>query len=63
VFIGFWSGDLKGTGHCEDLDICGRITLRWTLGKWEINGANWIQLAQDRVWCQAFVSIINLRVP
>jgi hypothetical protein len=29
-----------------------------------IEGVNWIQLAQDRVWWQAFVStVMNLWVP
>jgi hypothetical protein len=29
-----------------------------------IDGANWIQLAQDRVQCWAFVNMVmNLRVP
>jgi len=29
-----------------------------------IGGANWICLAQDRVWWQAFVNtVMNLRVP
>jgi len=34
------------------------------LRKTEINGANWIGLAQDRVQWQAFVSrVMNLQVP
>jgi hypothetical protein len=33
VFIGFWLGGPKVIDHCEDLDVGGRITLRWTLGK------------------------------
>jgi hypothetical protein len=31
VFAGFWLGDSKVRGHWEDLDVSGRITLRWTL--------------------------------
>jgi hypothetical protein len=30
---GFWLGVPKGRGHWEDLDVDGRITLRWTLGR------------------------------
>jgi hypothetical protein len=53
----------------------GKRPLRRRRRRWEnnikmdlketgIDGANWIQLAQDRVQCQAFVNtVINLRVP
>jgi hypothetical protein len=61
---GFWLGGLKVRDHWEDLGIGGRITLRWTFGRYRSMGANWIQLAQDRVWWQAFVStVINFQVP
>jgi hypothetical protein len=33
----------------EDLGAGERVTLRWTLGRQGSMGANWIQLAQDRV--------------
>jgi len=29
----FWYGGAKARDQWEDLDICGRITLRWTLGR------------------------------
>jgi hypothetical protein len=48
----------------------GRPRRRWkdniklNLRETEINGANWIRLAQDRVQWRAFVNMImNLRVP
>jgi hypothetical protein len=48
----------------------GRLRHRWEynikmdLREIGIDGANWIQLAQDRVWWWAFVStVMNLRVP
>jgi hypothetical protein len=48
----------------------GRPRRRWEdnieldLGEIEINGVNWIQLAQDRVQWRAFVNtVMNLRVP
>jgi hypothetical protein len=48
----------------------GRSRHRWedntTMGLREIgiNGVNWIQLAQDRIWFQAFVNMVmNLWVP
>jgi hypothetical protein len=31
VFAEFWLGGPKGRDHWEDLDVAGRITLRWTL--------------------------------
>jgi hypothetical protein len=33
VFTGFWFGGPKGIDHWEDLDVGGRIILRWTLGR------------------------------
>jgi hypothetical protein len=48
----------------------GRPRRRWednikiNLGEIEIDGANWIQLAQGRVQWRAFVNtVMNLRVP
>jgi hypothetical protein len=29
----FWSENLKGRDHSEDLGIDGKITVEWTLGK------------------------------
>jgi len=46
VFTGFWMGGPKVRDHWEVLGIGGNITLGQTLQRW-INGANWIQLAQD----------------
>jgi hypothetical protein len=31
VFTGIWIGGPKEKDHWEDLDVGGRITLRWTL--------------------------------
>jgi hypothetical protein len=33
VFTGLWLGGPKARDHWEDLGVCGRITLRWTLGR------------------------------
>jgi hypothetical protein len=48
----------------------GRLRRRWEdniktdLMEIEVGGANWIQLAQDRVQWQAFVNmVINLQAP
>jgi hypothetical protein len=33
VFTVFWLGGPKVRDHWEDLEMVGRITLRWTLGR------------------------------
>jgi hypothetical protein len=33
VFTGFWLGGPKVRDHWEDLDVGGRITLSWSLGR------------------------------
>jgi hypothetical protein len=57
-------------GRPEGKRPLGRPRRKWenniemNLGEIGIDGANWFQLAQDRVQWQAFVStVINLRVP
>jgi len=32
---GFWWGNLRERGHWGDLDVDGRLILRWNFGKWE----------------------------
>jgi hypothetical protein len=34
VHSGLWWGDLMERDHLEDLDICGRIILKWISKKW-----------------------------
>jgi hypothetical protein len=57
-------------GRPEGKRPVGRLRHRWEdnikldLRKIGIDGANWIQLAQDRVQWRAFVNtVMNLRVP
>jgi hypothetical protein len=57
-------------GSAEGKRPLGRPRRRWEnninidLREIGINGANWIQLAQDRVQWSAFVNtVMNLRVP
>jgi hypothetical protein len=57
-------------GRPEGKRPLGRSRCRWKdntklgLREIEIDGANWIRLAQDRVQWQAFMNMVmNLRVP
>jgi hypothetical protein len=64
VFTGFWLGGPKVRDHWEDPGAGGVDNIKMNLRKIEIDGANWIQLAQDRVRWRAFVNtVMNLRVP
>jgi hypothetical protein len=57
-------------GRLEGKRPLGRLRRRWEnnikmdLGEIGIDGANWIQLTQERVQWRAFVSMVmNLRIP
>jgi hypothetical protein len=57
-------------GRSESKRPLGRPRLRWEdnikmdFREIGIDGANWVQLAQDRIQWRAFVStVMNLRVP
>jgi hypothetical protein len=52
-------------GRSEGKRPLGRPGRKWeNLREIGINGANWIQLAQDKVQWRAFVkTVMNLRVP
>ena len=40
-------GKPEGKNHWGDLDVDGRIILRWIFGKWEVVETGWIWL---RIW-------------
>jgi hypothetical protein len=64
VHTGFWWGKPEGKRHLEDLGIDGRIILKWIFKKWDGEGMDWIDLAQDRERWQALVNVVmNLGVP
>jgi hypothetical protein len=47
VFTGFWLGSPKVRDHWDDLGVGGRITLRWTLGRWGFmgrTGLGWLRI-------------------
>jgi hypothetical protein len=50
VFTGFWLGGPKVRDHWEDLCIGGRITLRWTLGRYGSmgqTGFGWLRIGSN----------------
>jgi hypothetical protein len=64
AYTGFWWGNLRVTAHLGDSGVDGRIILRWIFRKWDVEGMDWIDLAQDRDRWRALVkTVINLRVP
>jgi hypothetical protein len=63
VLTGFWLGGPKARDHWEDLGIDWEDNIKMDLREIGINRANWIWLAQDRVWWRAFVNtVMNLWV-
>ena len=55
-------GKRVGKNHWGDLDVDGRIILRWIFGKWGV--ADWMEMAQDRDrWRPLVNKVMNLRVP
>jgi hypothetical protein len=64
VFTGFWLGGPKVRDHWEDIVVDGWIKIKMDLQEIGIDGANWIQLAQDRIQWRACVNtLMKLRVP
>jgi hypothetical protein len=50
VFTGFWLGGTKARDHWEDLDVGGRITVRWTLvryGSMGQTGFSWLRIGSS----------------
>jgi hypothetical protein len=48
----------------RDPAVDGRIILRWIFRKWDVEGMDWIELAQDRDrWWALVNAAMNLRVP
>jgi hypothetical protein len=41
MYTEFWSGNLKGRDHMEDLGVDGRIIIEWVLKK--LGGNVWIK--------------------
>ena len=52
---GSWWGNPRESDHVEDLDVDGRLILRWMCRKWDVGGMDWIELAEDRDRWRALV--------
>ena len=46
---GFWWGNLREIDHWGDLDVDGRIILRWIFGNWKgvETGWSWLRIGTD----------------
>jgi hypothetical protein len=59
-----WWGNLTERDHFEDPGVDGRLISMWIIRKWnEVEGMDWIDLAQDRDrWRAPVNAVMNLRV-
>jgi hypothetical protein len=63
VFTGFWLRGPKARDHWEDVRRW-KDNIKMNLKKIGIDGANWIQLAKDRVqWPACVNTVMIFRVP
>jgi hypothetical protein len=63
MHVGFWWEILNERDHYENLDVGGKIILRWFLRDIEWDGKDWIDLTQDRDQWKALVNtVMNLLV-
>jgi hypothetical protein len=57
----YWWGYLWERDHLKDLDVDGRIILKWVHNKWD-GGMNWKDLAPDMDrWCALLNAVMNFR--
>jgi hypothetical protein len=55
---------MRETDHLEDPGIDGRITFNWIFKKWDGEGTDWIDMAQDMDRSQVLVNMgMNIWVP
>ena len=64
IHTGFWWGNLREGDYLRDLDVDGRIILKWILRKWDVRSMDWIELAQDMDrWRAVVIGVMNFRFP
>jgi len=63
VYAGFCWENLSERDHLEKPGADRRIILRWILRKWDGEGMDWIDVAQDwNRWRALANAVLNLRV-
>jgi len=55
---GFWCGNLRERNHLDDLEVDGKIILRWIFKKWG-GDMDCIDLAHDM---DGWRDVVNLRI-
>jgi hypothetical protein len=64
MYTKFWSENLKGRDHAEDLGVDGRINIRMDLREIGWEGVDWMHLDQDRgQWRALMNTVMDIRVP
>jgi hypothetical protein len=64
VHVGYWRESQKERDHWEDQNVGEWTILKWILERYDGDGMDWINLAQDRDQWRALVNkVINFRVP
>ena len=49
---------MREADRLEDLDVDGRITLKWNFEKCDTVGVDWIDIAEDRDGWRALVDVV-----
>jgi hypothetical protein len=49
---------VKKGGCLEDLNVNGKIALKWNLEKCDTVGADWVAVVEDRDWWRAIVDVV-----
>ena len=63
MHIRFRWGNLREGSHLDDLNVEGRIILKWVFNEWD-GGMDWIDMGRDRDrWLALVTTALHLRVP